>query len=130
MQLNAELLAWFQSHAPRVGLSDQEVAIPMDPGSEVGMAPSAQVGGHAAGGKGVTLGSNKGSVETLFEHPATGTHITAGTGDLVFWTIAQRTGLVQQVLALQRSRRRQPMAVRRAVGLSVRLVGDAGDAGG
>jgi hypothetical protein len=104
MQLNPELLTWLQSHPPGVSLANEQVAIAVNPGSEIRMAASAESAGHGAGRQGVALRGNQSPVKTFFQDPSTGTDVATRTGDLVFWTIAERTGLVQEFLPLERAR--------------------------
>ena len=59
MDFDAEFGAGFQTHAPGIGMADQQVAIAMDSGAELGLAPLDARSGLAAatglGGQGIAL---------------------------------------------------------------------------
>ena len=40
VQLNSEFLAWFESELPGVGMTNQQVAVAVNPGAEVGLTAS------------------------------------------------------------------------------------------
>ena len=44
VQLNPEFLAWFESELPGVGMTDQQVAVAVNPGAEVGLTASGSPG--------------------------------------------------------------------------------------
>ena len=44
VQLNPEFLAWFESELPGVGMTDQQVAVAVNPCAEVGLAASGSPG--------------------------------------------------------------------------------------
>jgi len=66
----------------------------VDPGAKFGLPAAAKTRVAAGRGQGVTLGCHQGPVKTLFEHAATGADIATASGDLIFWPVPQRAGLV------------------------------------
>ena len=105
MNFYSEFLAGLQPQPTGVGVTDQQVAVAMHPGAEFGLAALAlaRATAGAAGGIGqlVSLGGHQGSIKALFHHPATGPHVAAGPGDLIFWLVAEGPGPIQQGLARQ-----------------------------
>ena len=106
MQLDPEFLSRLKPKPAGVGLPDQEVAVPVNPGAEIcltapGFSGRAAPGGWA--GKLPTLsfgfGFHQGSVEAFFEKSSAGSDIATATGDVVLGAIAQGSRLVKQFFA-------------------------------
>ena len=106
VQFDPEFLARFQSKPAGVGMADQEVAVPMNPRSEVSLASTGFTGcaGSAAGAGelpplSLSFGFDQGSVEALLEKPSAWSDVTTAPGDVILRPIAQGSRLVKQFFA-------------------------------
>jgi hypothetical protein len=102
VEFDPELLAGLKAHTPGVGLADQQVAIAMDAGPEISLAPLARCCGCGRGDR-IPLGRDEGTVKTLFQHPAARSDVTAGSGDLILGTVAEGAGAIEKGGSFERS---------------------------
>ena len=88
VQLDLEFLAGFQAQATGIGVADQQIAVAVHPGAELGLAAPCTPGMTGALRQRPTLffrfGFHQRAAETFLQNTPAGTDIATSQGDLFF----------------------------------------------